>query len=62
MQEKDYTVAVTVLTAGVEFAYLAGANYTRLLFMLSKTMVRQNRPKEEEVHFLNRLDLCCRFC
>ena len=39
MHEKDYTSAVGALTRGVEFAYLAGANYTRLLFMLSKTMV-----------------------
>ena len=40
MQEKDYSAAETVLTAGDEFAFLAMANYTRLLFMLSKTMVR----------------------
>ncbi len=39
MQEKDYSSTATVLTAGMEFAYLAGANYTRLLFMLTKTMV-----------------------
>ena len=38
--EKDYVSAVNVLGVGVEFAYMAGASYTRLLFMLSKTMVR----------------------
>jgi MAternally-affected-uncoordination protein len=38
--EKDYVSAVSILGAGVDFAYMAGANYTRLLFMLSKTMVR----------------------
>ncbi|TRY67660.1 hypothetical protein TCAL_05258 [Tigriopus californicus] len=37
--EKDYVSAVTVLGAGVDFAFMAGANYTRLLFMLSKTML-----------------------
>ncbi len=39
--EKEYVDAVNVLGAGVNFAYLAGASYTRLLFMLSKTMVRR---------------------
>ena len=38
-QEKDYHSAVSILGAGVDFAYMAQANYTRLLFMLSKTMV-----------------------
>ena len=37
--EKDYASAVNILGAGVDFAYVAGAYYTRLLFMLSKTMV-----------------------
>lgn len=36
--EKDYASAVSILGAGVDFAYVAGAYYTRLLFMLSKTM------------------------
>lgn len=40
--EKDYVSAVNVLGVGVEFAYMAGASYTRLLFMLSKTMVSLN--------------------
>jgi len=37
--EKDYASAVSILGAGVDFAYVAGAYYTRLLFMLSKTML-----------------------
>jgi len=37
--EKDYNSAVQILSAGVEFAYMAGANYTKMLFLLSKTML-----------------------
>ncbi len=37
--EKDYNSAVQILGAGVDFAYMAGANYTRMLFMLSKAML-----------------------
>jgi MAternally-affected-uncoordination protein len=37
--EKDYTSAVQILGAGVDFAYMAGANYTRMLFLLSKAML-----------------------
>ena len=37
---KDYNGACAWLTAGMEYAYLVNAHYTRLLFMLSKTMVR----------------------
>jgi len=36
---KDMASAVTVLGAGVDYAYHAGANYTRVLFILSKTML-----------------------
>ena len=39
-QVKDYVGACVVLTAGMEYTYQVGAHYTRLLFMLSKTMVR----------------------
>ena len=39
--EKNYVSAVSILGAGADFAYMAGAHYTRLLFMLSKTMVRE---------------------
>lgn len=37
--EKDYNSAVQILGAGVDFAYMAGANYTRMLFLLSKAML-----------------------
>ena len=45
--EKDYASAVNILGAGVDFSYVAGAYYTRLLFMLSKTMARTQK------HLLN---------
>merc|ERR1711899_299535 len=37
--EKDYNSAVQILGAGVEFAFMAGAYYTRMLFLLSKAML-----------------------
>merc|ERR1711899_669201 len=37
--EKDYNSAVQILGAGVEFAFMAGAYYTRMLFWLSKAML-----------------------
>ncbi len=37
--EKQYTVAVQVLGAGADFAYMARALYTRMLFLLSKAML-----------------------
>lgn len=37
--EKDYLSAVNILGAGVDFAYMAGASYTRMLFLLSKAML-----------------------
>ena len=40
--EKDYASAVNYLGIGVDFAYLAGAFYTRMLFLLSKAMVSFN--------------------
>ena len=39
MIEKDYNSAVQLLGAGVDFAFMARANYTRMLFMLSKAML-----------------------
>jgi len=38
-RQKDLVSANTVLTSGVEYAYRSGANYTRVLFILSKTML-----------------------
>lgn len=37
--EKDYNSAVQILSAGVEFANYVNAYYTRMLFLLSKTML-----------------------
>jgi len=37
--EKDYNSAVQILGAGVDFAFMAGAYYTRMLFLLSKAML-----------------------
>ena len=37
--EKDYVSAVSILGAGVDFAYMAGANYARVFFLLSKAML-----------------------
>ena len=37
--EKDYNSAVQILDAGVNFSYMAGAYYTRMLFLLSKAML-----------------------
>ena len=37
--EKDYNSAVQILGAGVEFAFMAGAYYTRMPFWLSKAML-----------------------
>ena len=37
--EKDYNSAVQILDAGVGFSYMAGAYYTRMLFLLSKAML-----------------------
>ena len=37
--EKDYNSAVQILGAGVDFAGMAGAYYTRMLFWLSKAML-----------------------
>ena len=37
--EKDYNMAVSFLGAGVDFAYMAGASYARMFFLLSKAMV-----------------------
>ena len=37
--EKDYVSAVSILGAGVDFAYMAGANYARMFFLLSKAML-----------------------
>lgn len=39
MIEKDYNSAVQILGAGVDFAFMAGAYYTRMLFLLSKAML-----------------------
>ena len=51
--EKDYASAVSILGAGVDFAYVAGAYYTRLLFMLSKTMVSTENMHLYESLFLS---------
>merc|ERR1711936_299949 len=37
--EKDYVSAVSILGAGVDFAYMAGAHYARMFFLLSKAML-----------------------
>ena len=37
--EKDYASAVSMLGAGVDYAYMAGANYARMFFLLSKAML-----------------------
>jgi len=37
--EKDYNSAVSFLGAGVDFAYMAGAHYARMFFLLSKAML-----------------------
>ena len=37
--EKDYNSAVQILGAGVDFAFMARASYTRMLFWLSKAML-----------------------
>ena len=39
MIEKDYNSAVQILGAGVDFAFMARASYTRMLFWLSKAML-----------------------
>ena len=37
--EKDYVSAVSILGAGVDFAYMAQAHYARMFFLLSKAML-----------------------
>ena len=37
--EKDYMSSISLLGVGVDYAHLQGANYTRLLFLLSKAML-----------------------
>lgn len=38
--EKDYTLATSLLAVGVDYAHISNAYYTRVLFLLSKGMVR----------------------
>ena len=47
---KDMASAVTVLGAGVDYAYHAGANYTRVLFILSKTMLFLTERKFQDAN------------
>ncbi|XP_023210809.1 MAU2 chromatid cohesion factor homolog [Centruroides vittatus] len=48
--EKDYVQACNVLGVGAEYAQLSGAQYTRILFLLSKGMLLMIDRKFQEVH------------
>lgn len=41
--EKDYEIASSLLGVGVDYAHISNANYTRVLFLLSRGMVISNR-------------------
>ncbi|GFY68912.1 MAU2 chromatid cohesion factor homolog [Trichonephila inaurata madagascariensis] len=48
--EKEYAAACGVLGVGAEFAHISGAQYTRILFLLSKGMLLMIDRKLQEVH------------
>ncbi|GBN03114.1 MAU2 chromatid cohesion factor [Araneus ventricosus] len=48
--EKEYAAACSVLGVGAEFAHISGAQYTRILFLLSKGMLLMIDRKLQEVH------------
>lgn len=37
--EKDYQLASSLLSVGVDYAHISNASYTRVLFLLSRGMV-----------------------
>lgn len=48
--EKDLTSACTLLGSGADYAHMSGANFTRLLFLLSKGMLLLIEKKLHDVH------------
>ncbi|XP_054710843.1 MAU2 chromatid cohesion factor homolog [Uloborus diversus] len=48
--EKEYAAACNVLGVGAEYAHISGAQYTRILFLLSKGMLLMIDRKLQEVH------------
>ncbi|XP_035217480.1 MAU2 chromatid cohesion factor homolog [Stegodyphus dumicola] len=48
--EKEYIAACNVLGVGADFAHISGAQYTRILFLLSKGMLLMIDRKLQEVH------------
>lgn len=46
----EYSEAANVLNVGAEFAYLSGAHYTRILFLLSRSMMLMIDKRINEVH------------
>lgn len=48
--EKEYSAACNLLGVGAEYAHLSGAQYTRILFLLSKGMLLMIDRKLQEVH------------
>lgn len=48
--EKDYELASSLLGVGVDYAHISAANYTRVLFLLSRAMLLLIEKKIMEVH------------
>lgn len=48
--EKDYELASSLLGVGVDYAHISAANYTRMLFLLSRAMLLLIEKKIMEVH------------
>lgn len=42
--ERNYEVASSLLGVGVDYAHISAANYTRVLFLLSRCMVSSDTP------------------
>lgn len=48
--EKDFVVASSLLAVGVDYSHISSANYTRVLFLLSRCMLMLIDKKFVEVH------------
>ncbi|KAK6617232.1 hypothetical protein RUM43_005163 [Polyplax serrata] len=48
--ERDYELASSLLGVGVDYAHISAANYTRVLFLLSRAMLLLIEKKIMEVH------------
>ena len=48
--EKDFVVASSLLAVGVDYSHISNANYTRVLFLLSRCMLMLIDKKFADVH------------